>query len=326
MSASAPANSALVIAVVIPSFKTSEHILGVLSAIGPEVHHIFVVDDACPEDSGQLVVSKSKDKRVKVLFHEINQGVGGATVTGYRAAQAAGADVVVKLDGDGQMDPSDIPALIKPILDGRADFAKGNRFDSIEDLEKMPRIRIFGNAVLSLMSKFSTGYWNSTDPTNGFTAIHESVLKRVHLDKLRRGFFFESDLLFRLSLVRAVVHDVALPARYGNEHSNLNIAKVLGEFPWRHVVNHFKRIFYLYYLREWTVSSIELPMGLILFFWGLFFGVERFANSMVTGVAATTGAVMLSAVPLILGFQLILAFINYDVASVPTKPRQLDKH
>jgi glycosyltransferase involved in cell wall biosynthesis len=312
------------VAVVIPSYKVTKHILGVISEIGKEVQAIYVVDDACPQGSGKLVQEQCKDKRVKVIFHDKNQGVGGAVVTGYKAALAEGYDVIVKLDGDGQMDPTDIPTLIRPILEGRADYAKGNRFDSIEDLEAMPAIRIFGNAVLSIMSKISSGYWNVTDPTNGYTAIHSSALKKVQLDKLRKTYFFESDLLFRLSLIRAVVHDVVLPARYGEEVSNLRISKVIFEFPVRHTANFLKRIFYLYYLREWTVSSVELPAGLVLFFFGLIFGVQRWMDSNATGVPATAGSVMLSVTPMILGFQLLLAFVNYDVSSVPNRPRQLE--
>ena len=312
------------IVVVIPSYKTSAHVVSVVKSIGKEVSQIIVVDDACPEGSGKLVLSSVKDKRVSVLFHSSNQGVGGAMVTGYKAALAAGADIVVKVDGDGQMDPADIPMLVKPIIERRADYTKGNRFDSLEDLEAMPRVRIFGNAVLSLMSKVSTGYWNITDPTNGFIAIHRSVLSRVHLEKLAKNFFFESDMLFRLSLIKAVVLDVAMSARYGTEKSNLKISRVIFDFPGRHVVNHMKRIFYSYYLREWSVSSIELPAGIILFFWGLIFGSTTWITNAAAGVVTPVGPVMLSAVPLILGFQLILAFVSYDVASEPKIPRQLE--
>lgn len=315
------------IAVVVPSFRTSSHIIDVVRRVTKVsgVENIFVVDDACPEKSGQLVKSKIKDKRVRVIFHDKNQGVGGAMISGYKAALAAGADVVVKVDGDGQMAPEDIPVLVKPIIEGRADYTKGNRFDSIEDLEAMPRIRIFGNAVLSLMSKVSSGYWNITDPTNGFTAIHKSVLKRIHLDKLRKSFFFESDVLFRLSLIRAVVFDVALPARYGREESNLRIWRTIREFPARHFVNYLKRIFYLYYLREWSISSVELPLGIALFGWGVGFGIEQYLASIGSNEPASVGAVMTSVVPLILGFQLLLAFVSYDVSSVPRRPRQLDE-
>ena len=252
----------MAIAVVVPSFRVTAHILEVLAKIGPEVERIYVVDDACPDGSGKFVQKHSKDKRVKVLFHEANQGVGGAVVTGYKAALADGMDVVVKVDGDGQMDPRLILTIAKPVLEGNADYAKGNGFDSLENLFSMPKSRIFGNAVLSLWSKLSSGYWNVTDPTNGFTAIHRSALEAIQLDKLRKTYFFESDLLFRLSIVNAVVMDVPMVSVYGEEKSNLKIRKVIFEFPWGHNVNFLKRIFYKYYLREWSVASFELPVGL----------------------------------------------------------------
>jgi glycosyltransferase involved in cell wall biosynthesis len=317
--------SGVSVAVVIPCYRVSESILDVIELIPAFVRHIIVVDDACPEGSGELVRNRVSDPRVIVVSHSTNQGVGGAMITGYRAAlEQTDAQVVVKLDGDGQMDPRRIPQLLGPILSKEADYTKGNRFDSLEDLEQMPKIRIFGNAVLSIFAKFSSGYWNITDPTNGFTAIHTSVLERIKLEKLRRGFFFESDMLFRLAIIRAVVIDVPMSAQYGNEKSNLNIAKVIKEFPHRHLVNLLKRTFYNYYLREWNIASFELPLGLGLFFFGLGFGITSWISASSQGVPATTGQVMLSAVPVILGFQLMLAFLNYDVSAVPRRPRQLD--
>lgn len=313
------------VAVVLPCYKVAESIIEVISQIPAFVKHIVVVDDGCPQSSGKLVQEKVKDKRVSVIFNGKNQGVGGAMIAGYRyVLENTDAEIVVKVDGDGQMDPRRIPQLILPITTKEADYTKGNRFDSLEDLEQMPKIRIFGNAVLSIFSKFSSGYWNITDPTNGFTAIHTSVLQRVRLEKLRKGFFFESDMLFRLAIIRAVVVDVPMSAQYGAEKSNLNIKKVIREFPQRHFVNLLKRTFYNYYLREWNVASFELPLGLILFFWGIGFGITSWASASAAGVQATTGQVMLSAVPVILGFQLMLAFLNYDVSSVPRRPRQLD--
>jgi glycosyltransferase involved in cell wall biosynthesis len=310
------------VAVVIPSYRVTNHILEVLKLIGPEVSHIFVVDDACPDNSGDFVKKHSKDQRVKVLKHEENQGVGGAVITGYRAALDAGADIVVKVDGDGQMDPRLIPRLIRPLVDGEADYAKGNRFDSLEDLYEMPRVRIFGNAVLSLWSKLSTGYWSVTDPTNGFTAIHRRVLEIIHLDKLRKSYFFESDLLFRLSIVNAVVADIPMKAVYGDEKSHLRIRKVLVEFPWRHTVNLIKRIFYRYYLREWSVASIELPVGVGMLTFGVWFGLASYVEAVSVGRATTAGQVTLAAIGIILGVQLLLSFLSYDVQSEPKVPKQ----
>jgi glycosyltransferase involved in cell wall biosynthesis len=307
---------------VIPSFRVTDHILEVLKNIGPEVERIYVIDDACPDKSGEFVKKNSTDKRVQVLFHETNQGVGGAVVTGYIAALADNADVVVKVDGDGQMDPGLILTIAKPVLEGNADYSKGNRFDSLEDLFSMPKARIFGNAVLSLWSKLSSGYWNITDPTNGFTAIHRKALEAIQLGKLRKTYFFESDLLFRLSIVNAVVMDVPMVSVYGNEKSNLKIRKVIFEFPWRHTVNLHKRIFYKYYLREWSVASFELPIGIGLTIFGAWFGLARYFEASGAGQATTAGQVTLSALALILGVQLLLSFLAYDVQSEPRVPRQ----
>lgn len=307
------------IAVVIPSYRVKKHILEVLAEIGQEIQNIYVVDDSCPEQSGAYVAANSKDKRVKVLTHQANQGVGGAVVTGYRAALEDGADIVVKVDGDGQMDPAQIADMIAPIVEGKADYTKGNRFNSLVGLTEMPGVRILGNGALSLMSKISSGYWNVTDPTNGFTAIHKDVLKKLPLEMLSKRFFFESDMLYRLSILRAVVWDVPMEARYGNEKSNLNALKALFEFPAKHFKNFHKRLFYNYYLRDMSAASLELPIGAALGWFGFIFGLKSFVDSAQTGIAATAGTVMLSAVPLILGLQLVLAFLSYDIASVPKR-------
>lgn len=310
-----------ILAVVVPSYKVTSHILETLSEIGEEVSYIFVVDDACPDGSGKLVQEKVSDSRVRVIFHEQNLGVGGAMITGYKAALETDAEIIVKLDGDGQMAPALIKDLVAPIVNGRADYTKGDRLDSLTGLSQMPSIRLIGNAGLSLLTKISTGYWNITDPTNGFTAAHKDVLKAIPLDMLSKGYFFESDMLFRLSLYRAVVWDVPMQARYGSEKSNLNIPKTLLEFPWKHFKNFHKRLFYNYYLRDVSAASIELPLGFVLSWFGLLFGLSAYNQSMASGVAATTGTVMISVVPLILGFQLLLAFVSHDVSAVPDRPK-----
>jgi len=214
------------IAVVIPCFKVRDHVLGVIAAMPPEVERIYVVDDACPEGTGAHVEASCRDARVRVLRNESNQGVGGATLRGYEEALADGADFLVKLDGDGQMDPSRIPSLVAPLADGSADYTKGNRFFDLEDVRSMPAIRLVGNAILSFVNKVASGYWDVMDPTNGYTAIHAVVARALPLRKIARDYFFESDMLFRLSVLRAVVVDVPMAARYGDEVSNLRVSKV----------------------------------------------------------------------------------------------------
>jgi dolichol-phosphate mannosyltransferase len=309
------------IAVVIPSFRVTRHVLGVIEQMPPEVWRIYVVDDACPDGSGQLVQRECRDARVRVLFNAENQGVGGAVIAGYRQAADDGADVIVKIDGDGQMDPALIGSFVEPILLGEADYAKGNRFFDLEEIRAMPRVRIFGNAVLSLMAKLSTGYWDLFDPTNGYTAIHSEVVRELPLDKISRRYFFETDILFRLNIARAVVVDVPMHARYGDEVSNLRVSRVVGDFLLKHVRNFGKRIFYNYYLRDMSLASIELPLGLALTLFGIFFGGYEWVQSARTGVATPAGTVMLAGLPLLMGVQLILAFLGQDIASVPRRVR-----
>lgn len=308
--------------VVIPAYQVEQHIVDLIGRIDSSIEKIWVVDDACPNGSGKLVESKVKDKRVTVIYNPENLGVGGAVTAGYKAALEAGAEVVVKLDGDGQMHPEDIATLVRPVELGEADYTKGNRFDSLDDLYLMPRIRIFGNAVLSLWSKISSGYWGVTDPTNGFTAIHRAVLAKLELDKLSKRYFFESDMLFRLNISGAVVEDVALPARYGNEKSNLKIRKVLVEFPIKHTKNLLKRIFYRYYLREWSIASFELPLALGLGIFGAWFGLSSFFAAAEAGRATTAGQATIASLAIILGVQLMLSFLAYDIQSEPRIPKQ----
>ena len=247
-------------------------------------------------------------------------GVGGAVMTGYQAAIADGMEIMIKIDGDGQMDPALIPEFIAPIVDGEADYTKGNRFYNLEEIRAMPKVRLMGNAALSFMTKLSSGYWDLFDPTNGYTAIHYRVACRLPFQKISSRYFFETDMLFRLNTLRAVVIDVPMDAKYGDEVSGLKISSIVGEFFLKHVRNFGKRIFYNYYLRNMSPASIELPLGVCMIAFGAIFGARHWFLSSETGVSTPAGTVMLSAMPVIVGIQLLLAFLAEDIASVPRRP------
>jgi len=310
------------IAVVVPCYRVTEHILQVLERIPTEVQSVFCVDDCCPDQSGSLIERLVKDPRVRVIRHAKNMGVGGATITGYRAALAAGAEVVVKLDGDGQMDPLLVPQIAWPVISGDADYAKGNRFYDVEGVATMPKVRLFGNAVLTFFAKISTGYWQSFDPTNGFTAIHFTALGRLPLARVSRRYFFESDMLFRLNTIRAVVCDVPMEAVYGSERSSLRIERIVIPFLLGHVRNTVRRFFYNYLLRDFSVASMEVLVGVSAMLFGVAFGAVRWWGSIASGVPASAGTVMVSALPLIVGFQMLLSALGYDIANVPSIPLQ----
>ena len=308
------------IAVIVPAYRVTNCVLDVLAAVPPEVSRIVVVDDACPDGSGRLVERECTDARVQVLFHEQNQGVGGAVMSGYRAAIDDGCDVMVRVDGDGPLDPGLLADLVRPILAGEADYTKGNRFFDLERVRAMPRRYVFGNALVSVMIKLSSGYWDLSDPTNGHTAIHARVARRLPFHRLSRRSFFEIDLLFRLNALRAVVVGVPMRAVAGDEFENLQLLRIVGAFLAKHVGNFGKRIFYNYYLRDLSLASIELVVGLGMFGFGVVFGGWHWIQNANAGTATPIGTVMLAALTTLMGLQFVLAFFAYDIAAVPQRP------
>jgi hypothetical protein len=234
----------------------------------------------------------------------------------------AGFDVLVKIDGDGQMDLAYLPALLQPILAAEADYAKGNRFYRKRDLKRMPVTRLLGNSILSMLNKLSSGYWNVMDPTNGYTALSRVAAREVEWRKVANRYFFESDLLFRLNIARAVVQDVPIPSRYGEENSNLRVWRSIPTFLVGHLRNFVKRFFYSYVVRDFSVGSLQAIGGSALFLFGVTFGAITWWQSHGRGEDTPVGTVMLATLPIILGFQLLLAALGYDIANVPTRPLQ----
>jgi glycosyltransferase involved in cell wall biosynthesis len=226
----------------------------------------------------------------------------------------------VKIDGDGQMDPGMLARMVKPILEGKADYAKGNRFYDLANIREMPGLRIFGNSMLSFMAKFSTGYWSIFDPTNGYTAIHARVAAHIPAAKVSQRYFFETDMLFRLATLRAVVVDIPMQATYGDETSNLREWRVAGEFTAKHLRNLFKRIFYNDFLRDMNLASLELVAGALLLAFGLVYGIARWWLALDAGSPTPLGEIMLAVLPFLVGLQLVLAFLGYDIASTPRRP------
>ena len=312
------------IAVAIPCYKVSQHVLDVIAAIGPEVERIYAIDDACPEGSGQLITTHCPDQRVQVLHHPSNQGVGAAMLTAYQAALRDGLDIVVKIDGDGQMNPALLPAFIRPIVKGQADYTKGNRFYRPESLRSMPPIRLFGNAVLSFITKLSCGYWNCMDPTNGYTAIHTKIIKDLPIEIIEKRYFFETDMLYHLNIIRAVVRDIPMHAVYNDEKSNLKISKALPEFLKKNISRFFKRYIYLYLIRDFNIGSLYSLLGGFLCSAGGIFGGIHWIKGIMNEQAASSGTVMLAALPIIIGMQFLIAFLHYDVSNTPKEPLLLD--
>ena len=221
------------------------------------------------------------------------------------------------------MDPAMVSTLVRPICNGQADYAKGNRFYRLEGISGMPIPRIIGNLVLSFASKMSSGYWKNFDPTNGFTAIHAKVASILPRDKLARDYFFESDMLHQLNILRAVVADVPMEANYGEETSSLTISKILMPFAYNHFVNFMRRIFYTYFLHDFNIASLELVLGVILTTFGTIYGAINWYDSLISQVPAHTGTIILAALPFLVGSYLLISFLNFDLQNQPKTPLHL---
>ncbi|MCC7013398.1 MAG: glycosyltransferase family 2 protein [Planctomycetes bacterium] len=307
------------IGVVIPAYRVARQIEQVVRGIPPFVRSIIVVVDASPDDSYERVAAM-RDPRVTLIRHESNQGVGGAMQSGFRAALDQGLDIVVKMDGDDQMDPAEMPRLLEPLILGQADVTKGNRYEHVSALKSMPAIRILGNAGLTFLVKLASGYWNLFDPANGYVALRTDVLRRLDIAKLHKRYFFESGFLIQLGIMRAVVKDVAIPARYGNEQSSLSITRTLFGFPPKLLWGFVRRIFWRHFVYDFTALSLYLLLALPALSWGVIYGTVVWLEVLETHKDATAGQVMLSAMPIILGVQMLTQCFAFDIQNVPRQP------
>lgn len=305
------------IAVVIPCYRVAAQVADVVRSIPDWCDPVICVDDASPDDVEGALAALG-DPRVVYLRHERNRGVGAAVKTGWEKALACGAHVIVKLDGDGQMDGRDIETLITPVVQGWADLAKGNRFVHHAALRRMPHARLIGNALLSLGVKIVSGYWNGLDPTNGFVAIRAEMLRRLDVAWMADRYFFETSLLVELNIERARVADVALPARYGDAPSSLSVRRTLVTFPPRLLGALARRFYWRYLIQDFGVVTLGVLLGIPLLAFGTAFGAWHWLQSVRTGVPATAGTVFVAALPIILGAQLLLMAVVLDVLASPT--------
>jgi dolichol-phosphate mannosyltransferase len=309
------------IAVVIPAYRVEKHIEDVLDDVPEYIRHIIVVNDASTDGTRQRVEAvMRRDARIFLVNHERNQGVGGAMISGFKKAMDLQTQIVVKMDGDGQMSPAYLPELLTPLIMGQADYTKGNRFRDLPALRKMPFIRRFGNVGLSFFSKAATGYWNCFDPTNGYLAIRTEVLAQLPLEQIHKTYFFETSMLAQLYLLGAYILEIPMPSRYAGERSNLSIVKVLMEFPPKLVQIFVRRLMIKYFVFDFSIISVYIMTSIPMILFGLIFGITKWIKYGQLGIPAPTGTVMLPVLSLMLGVQILLAAIGIDLQSVPAKP------
>lgn len=309
------------VAAVVPAYNVSAELGGVLRQMPPMFKTIVVVDDASRDDTAAVAERYAQlDPRIILIRHPANQGVGGAMITGYGKALEAGADVVVKVDGDGQMPLWLAPQLVQPLVDGVADYTKGNRFRDFQAIRAMPTIRRIGNVILSFLSKAATGYWHCFDPTNGFVAIRADVLSQMPLQKIDRTYFFETSMLSHLYVLGAVVKEVPMPARYAGETSSLSIPRVVGQFPGRLLWSLMRRLVLKNFVYDFNLESFHILCGLPLVLAGALYGGYHWWWYSSHNLAAPSGTVVLSALLITLGTQLLISAVNLDLQSIPREP------
>ena len=299
---------------VIPTYRAATTIRTVVNRVLTVVDAVVVVDDCCPDHSSALL---DADSRICVVDHERNRGVGAAMKTGIERALAWGADYVVKVDADDQMDTEFVPQMID-ILEQYPDIdlVKGNRFADPATLRTMPVARLMGNAGLTLMVKFSSGYWTIVDPTNGFIALRAEAIRDTDLSRLSDRYFFETDLLCTFGLRRRVIAELEMPAIYHSESSSsLSIPRVLFSFPPKLFVRFLRRLLINYLVVEMNVGSLCGLIGLPLLVFSVIFGAEEWAVSVSSGITRPTGTIILALLLFMIGFQLSLQALLYDVQS-----------
>lgn len=304
------------IAVVIPAYNEEKFIAKVIKNVPSFVDLIVVIDDASYDSTFQCAQSVG-DPRVVALKETVNQGVGASTIKGYRKALDLGSDIVVKVDGDGQMPLDQLHNLLDAVIEEGYAYAKGNRFIEQEALKFMPKSRLVGNMVLTFLTKMASGYWHIFDPQNGYTAIDTRCLRAINLDRVHKRYFFENDMLVQLNIHNFRVKDISMPAVYGQEKSGISVISIFVTFPWLLLRRFLHRIYQKYVLRDFSPIALFLRLGGLLLGWGMGFGVYLWIKSILIHVQTSTGTVMLAVLPLILGFQLVLEAIVLDIREIP---------
>jgi len=278
--------------VVIPVFNESTQIGGVIETMPDYVDRIIIVDDASTDDTVTVVLQyQQRDSRVVVLHHDINQGCGGALATGYVWARDNRMDIAVRMDGDGQMSPNDLPALLDPVAHGMADYAKGNRLVTGEAYQKIPRIRYLGNAFLSLLTKIASGYWHVADFQSGYTAMNERILHTIDWHQMYKRYGQPNDLMVRLNVYNFRVADVPVePVYHVGEKSGIRIRKVIFTISWMLIKMFLWRMKEKYIIRDFHPLVFFYTMGAMFGVFTVMLFARMIYYKLVSGFFPSTSA------------------------------------
>jgi len=221
------------VAVVVPAYNEEKFIANTIMTIPRFVDRIYVVDDASTDDTYEIASSMaSQNGRLTVIKRPKNEGVGAAIISGHKEALKDKMDVMAIMAGDGEMDPTMLDKVLDPVVEGKANYAKGNRFSTPQHKKGMSAWRIFGSFLLTYLTRIASGYWHIVDPQNGYTSVSREAIERINLDRVEKGFAFENDLLVKLNVCNARVVNVPIPARYRGERSKIRYAHFMATTSW----------------------------------------------------------------------------------------------
>jgi glycosyltransferase involved in cell wall biosynthesis len=302
------------VAVVVPAHDEEALVATTINGIPDFVDRIYVVDDASG-DGTAAAARAACDRRVEVLVHERNEGVGGAIVTGYRRAVADGADVACVMAADNQMDPRDLERIALPVARGDVDYAKANRLVSGEAWRAIPRTRYLGNAVLSFLTKIASGYWHVADSQSGYTAASRDILEQLDLDRVYRGYGFPNDMLVHLNVWNARVRDIpARPVYDVGETSGIRYRRVVPRISWLLIKGFFWRMREKYVIRDFHPLVLFYAFGFLMTFVGLTLGIAE-TILRILGNEVSVATVVLVALLLTFGSQFTLFAMWFDMES-----------
>jgi glycosyltransferase involved in cell wall biosynthesis len=304
------------ISVVVPAYDEERLIVDTLSAIPAFVDRIYVVDDASKDSTCERVEAFAKrHKRVRLLRHEKNAGVGAAIVSGYRAALADRQDVVCVMAADNQMEPADLETLVRPVVRGELEYAKANRLISGEAWKIIPRYRYLGNAALSFLTKISSGYWHVADSQSGYTAISRTALEQLDLERIYTRYGFPNDMLVHLNIINARVRDFPSRPVYGvGERSGIRLRHVVPRISWLLFKGFFWRLGQKYVIRDFHPLVFFYLIGFFLTITGLVLGILEVVLRFM-GHAITPATIVLVALLFISGTQFTLFAMWFDMES-----------
>ncbi len=309
------------IGIYVPAYNEEENIESVIKTMPDYVDYILVVDD-CSQDKTAEIVTRhaARDKRITLERNKVNRGNGYGARFAYQKLAEMGAEIIAPMAGDGQTEPQYLPRLLDPVVENRCDLAKGNRFLEPAVYKKMPRYRYVGNILVTMLNKFSTGYYSMFDSLNGYYAVTAESLKRIDFDRLGNRYEFENSFWIELNIANVRILDVSIPPIYKNEESKIRLTRVILPTLWVLWKGFLRRIYLKYILYNFSPVGLFFIFGTLLHLFGLAWGIY-IAISSIGPASPSTATVMIAVVPYILGFQLLLQTIVLDIQHEPLPER-----